>query len=282
MKKFWGIILLMVMLISTSFVARTEAKSLDSYSTKAYSWGVKMNKKHKLPTGVTPKSWNLEKDSTYYYGAHSSKKKVVYLTFDCTTEKGYTTKILDTLKKKKVKAIFFVTEKYIKKNAKIVKRMKKEGHLVGNYTATSPRMANLSVVRIQSEIENCEDTMKAKTGYKMDRFLRPPDGNFSERSIKVTKDLGYSTILWSLNYYDYNPKCQLGKTYTVNQFKDYHHNGMISQMSTVSKSNNQALADVIAFLKKKGYKFGKMTDFVKAPKTSSSKEIDKNAKSMVK
>jgi len=46
--------------------------------------------------------------------------------------------------------------------------------------------------------------MKKKTGFKMDPFIRPPEGNFSMRSIKVAKSMGYSTIFWSLAYYDYD------------------------------------------------------------------------------
>lgn len=263
MKKLICLLLVAVITLSGAFATVTEAKSLSSYSTKAYNWGLGLNKKHKIPTGETPKSWNLAKDKTYYYGAHSKNNKVIYLTFDCGYENGYTGKILDTLKKKNVKAIFFVTESYIKHNSKLVKRMKKEGHMVGNHTCTHPRMAKLSVKKIKSEILNCEKTMKKKTGYSMDKYLRPPEGNFSKRSIKVTKSLGYTTVLWSLAYYDYDTKHQPGKKYVVDRFKTYHHNGMIPLIHTCSKSNTQALPDVISYLKKKGYRFGTLDEFAK-------------------
>lgn len=275
MKKLWIMILITVMILSGTFATVTEAKSLESYSTKAYNWGLGLNKKHKIPSGATPKSWDLAKDKTYYYGAHSKKNKVVYLTFDCGYENGYTGKILDTLKKNNIKAIFFVTEPYIKSNPKLVKRMKKEGHLVGNHTCSHPRMAGLSVNKIKSEITNCEKTMRKKTGYEMDKFIRPPEGNFSKRSIKVTKSLGYTTILWSLAYYDYDTKNQPGKKYVLNKFKTYHHNGMIPLIHTVSKSNCQALPEVITYLKKKGYRFGTIGEFAgkKAAATTAAKIV---------
>ena len=43
-------------------------------------------------------------------------------------------------------------------------------------------------------------------------------GEFSERSLKVTKDMGYSTILWSMAYYDYDVNNQPGKDYVVKHF----------------------------------------------------------------
>ena len=57
--------------------------------------------------------------------SNKKKDKVIYLTFDCGYENGNTKSILDTLKKNKIKAIFFVTEPYIRSNPGLVKRMKK-------------------------------------------------------------------------------------------------------------------------------------------------------------
>lgn len=253
---------LVVIMTSTTVLSFTaEAKSLSDYSTKSYDWGLGQNTEHKIPTPPTPSSWKLSKDHTYYYGKHSKKDKVAYLTFDCGYENGYTSKILDILKKKKVKAIFFVTEPYIKENVKLVKRMKKEGHMVGNHTSTHPRMAKLSVKKIKKEIRSCEKTMKKLTGYTMDKYIRPPEGNISKRSVKVAESLGYCTILWSLAYYDYDEDNQPGKDYVVKKFKTYYHNGMIPLIHAISKSNTQALPDVIKFLKKKGFRFGTLDEF---------------------
>ncbi len=189
-------------------------------------------------------------------GKHSKQDPVVYLTFDCGYEAGYTKKILKILKKNDIRAVFFVTEAYIKECPGIVKKMKREGHLVGNHTCTHPQMAKLSVKRIRNEILQCEKTMKKLTGYEMDPYLRPPEGNFSMRSIKVTKSLGYCTVFWSLAYYDYDTANQPGADYVLKRFKTYHHNGMIPLIHTCSSSNTQALPRVIEYLAGQGYRFG--------------------------
>lgn len=241
----------------------TEAKkSLSEYSTVSYDWGLRLNRNHEKPGGSGPVGWKLKKDAAYYVGKRSKKDLVVYLTFDCGYEAGYTKKILKTLKKNKVKALFFVTKPYILQNPGIVKRMKKEGHLVGNHTSTHPRMARLSVKRIRKEIRDCEKVMKKKTGYEMDPYLRPPEGNFSIRSVKVAQSMGYATIFWSLAYYDYDTAHQPGADYVVRKFRTYHHNGMIPLIHTCSKSNTQALGSVIRLLKKKGYRFGTLDEFI--------------------
>ena len=58
----------------------------------------------------------------------------MYLTFDEGYENGYTEQILDVLKEKNVKAIFFVTSHYIVYSPDTVKRMVDEGHIVANHT----------------------------------------------------------------------------------------------------------------------------------------------------
>lgn len=243
-------------------VQAKKQKPLKDYSTTSYDWGLRLNKEHKKPGGSGPYGWKLKKDATYYVGKHSRKDKVIYLTFDCGYEAGYTKKILDILKKNDVQAIFFVTKPYITQNPGIVKRMKKDGHLVGNHTSTHPRMAQLGIQRIRKEIRDCEKEMKKRTGYEMDSFLRPPEGNFSIRSVKTAQRMGYATIFWSLAYYDYDTANQPGADYVLEKFRTYHHNGMIPLIHTCSKSNTEALGSVIRLLKKKGYRFGSLDEFV--------------------
>lgn len=62
----------------------------------------------------------------------------IYLTFDEGYEYGFTPSILDTLKEKGVKAVFFVTLPYAKDNPELVQRMIDEGHVIGNHTTTHP------------------------------------------------------------------------------------------------------------------------------------------------
>lgn len=83
------------------------------------------------------------------------------------------------------------------------------------------------------------------------------------RSIKVAKSMGYSTIFWSLAYYDYDTANQPGKNFVIRKFKTYYHNGMIPLIHACSKSNTEALGEVLTFLKKKGFRFGTLDEFAK-------------------
>ena len=98
-------------------------KTVGNVSQGIESWWFKRNEEHQQPE-VSQKI-DLSKYDAYYVDPKCTEKKI-YLTFDCGYENGFTPKILDVLKKQKVVAAFFVTKPFIREEAKLVKRMKKE------------------------------------------------------------------------------------------------------------------------------------------------------------
>lgn len=222
-------------------------------SVKPIGWGLSRNSEHKTP-GV-PAYWVtlLNKYNGYYVGDVCGKN--VYLTFDEGYENGYTSKILDILHKEQVKAAFFVTRPYIKGNSQLVKRMVDEGHIVGNHTATHPGLAALPPETIELELSQTADTFKEVTGSPMAPYMRPPMGQFSERSLAVTNELGYKTIFWSLALADWDPKNQPGKDKVYQTVMNNIHPGAIILLHAVSQSDTEALPDIIHALQEEGYTF---------------------------
>lgn len=239
--------------VTTTEEPTTATSDYASISNEKYAWWFMRTKDHTQP-GCQQDFDVTQYDG--YYVSPDSESKVIYLTFDCGYENGFTPSILDTLKSEGVHAMFFVTKPFIKDNADLVKRMKEEGHMVGNHTVHHPSMPDLSVDEVKSEVLDCQAYMKEQTGYDMDHFIRPPKGEYSERTLQVCKDLGYKTIFWSIAYLDYDTKNQPGAGYVLEQFKNNHHPGAIPLIHNVSESNAQALPKVIAFLKSEGYTFG--------------------------
>jgi len=215
-------------------------------------WWLKRNENHQTPE--VSDYIDLSKYDAYYVNPKCKKKKI-FLTFDCGYENGFTPKILDVLKKQKVVAAFFVTKPFIREGRELIRRMKKEGHIVGNHTVHHKSMPTLSDRDNKQEIIDCAEYCKEATGYEMDHFIRPPMGEYNEKTLKLTKSMGYKTIFWSMAYVDFDVNKQPGKQYVVEHFKKYTHNGAIPLMHNVSQSNAEALDEVITNLKKEGYQF---------------------------
>lgn len=224
-----------------------------------YAWWFKRNDEH-LQSGCQ-EDFDITEYRAYY--VVPANRKVIYLTFDCGYENGYTADMLDILKKEKVTAAFFVTQTFIRDNVALVKRMKEEGHLVCNHSVTHPSMPSKTIEEQSQEILNCESFMKEATGYEMDLFFRPPRGEYSKRTLQLVKDLGYTTIFWSMAYLDYDVNNQPSKEHVIQHFRKYYHPGAIPLLHNVSKANHDALSDIIKDLKKEGYSFGNLYELTK-------------------
>lgn len=197
-------------------------------------------------------------DYNQKYGMHNavflSEKDSICLTFDEGYENGYTASILDTLKQKKVKAVFFVTYDYVSRNPELVQRMIDEGHVVGNHSWSHPSMPDLSADEQAEQITKLHDYVKEQFGYTMTLF-RTPKGEFSERSLEVAKGLGYTSVFWSFAYYDYNVNDQPDTQKAYNRVTQAAHKGAVYLLHAVSKTNDAILGDVIDELKQQGYSF---------------------------
>lgn len=231
-----------------------EGMDYSAIDNKLYAWWFKRNDAHE-------RSGCQEDFDITVYDAHYTvpvSEKRIYLTFDCGYENGYTSDMLDVLKEEDVPAAFFVTQTFIRDNVDLAKRMKEEGHLVCNHTVTHPSMPSKTIEDQKNELLTCENYMKEATGYDMDLFFRPPRGEYSERTLQMAKDLGYTTIFWSMAYLDYDVNNQPSAEHVVEHFSKYHHPGAIPLIHNVSKANHDALKRVIELLKKEGYSFGSL------------------------
>ncbi len=185
-------------------------------------------------------------------------EKVIYLTFDEGYENGCTPAILDTLKEKNVKAVFFVTMDFAKSNPDLTKRIINEGHVLGSHSVTHPSMPTLSVEEQKAEYTGLDAYISQNYGYKMYLF-RPPMGHYSEQSLAIAGDLGYTTVLWSFAYVDWitdkQPTIEEGLQTTVERL----HNGAIYLLHAVSTTNTAILGDFIDQARAQGYEFKEYT-----------------------
>ena len=188
--------------------------------------------------------------SAFFIG--EKEDKTIYLTFDEGYENGYTGDILDTLKEKGVSATFYVTMDYVKKNPELIKRMIDEGHEIGNHTTTHPSLPDLSDDEFFEEINKLEQYISHSYGYTT-TTLRPPMGEFSERTLELAENMGYKTVLWSFAYNDWNVDNQPGQQAAYERITKATHNGAVYLLHAVSKTNAAILGDVIDFWKSRGY-----------------------------
>nr|WP_238985102.1 delta-lactam-biosynthetic de-N-acetylase [Bacillus kwashiorkori] len=229
-------------------------------SNSQIHWGFKKARNEVPPEAGANYDALLKKYGAFYKANQTDK--VVYLTFDNGYENGYTGKILDVLKKEKVPATFFVTGHYLESATDLVKRMVNEGHIVGNHSWSHPDFTQVSDDKLKEELNRVKRKTAEITGQKEMIFLRPPRGIFSERTLKVAKDAGYIHVFWSLAFVDWNVNQQKGWQYAYNEIMKQIHPGAVILLHTVSKDNADALEKAIQDLKKRGYRFASLNDYL--------------------
>ena len=262
MKKFAIFLLFIVFLCGCSNTYKTDAGAeIENLSNKKFEWGLKKNQN--APPDINPGADEiLSKYGAYYMGDANSKD--IFLTFDEGYENGYTSKILDVLKAHQVPACFFVTGPYLENEPELIKRMIDEGHEVGNHTVNHPSMPSVkNTSELENEMLDLERQLFSLTGRTM-KFMRPPKGEYSEKSLATAKSLGYKTVLWSLAYEDWDVNKQKGSQYVYNAVMDNIHGGAIILMHAVSKDNAETLDRIITDIKGAGYVFKSLNDLPEA------------------
>lgn len=237
--------------VETTAPTAKAVAGLDSLSTEKVVWGPGNIVEHKQPNDPLLLQKRFSNMNAQWL---LNDEKKICLTFDEGYENGYTPQILDTLKEKGVKAIFFVTYDFASQNPELVKRMIDEGHIVGNHSYRHYTMDEVSDDVAKEEVSYLHKYVKDKFGYTMSYF-RFPKGEFSERSLQIVKDLGYKSVFWSFAYADWDPDNQTEENQAFTHICESTHPGAIFLLHAVSKTNADILGKVIDDVKKQGYTF---------------------------
>lgn len=176
------------------------------------------------------------------------KKPKIALTFDDGPSPTYTPMLLDGLKKRKIKATFFLIGESAKAYPEIVERMQAEGHLIGNHTYHHCELTALSTEKGLEEIEQTSRVIEKITGQPV-RYVRPPYGEWSDA---LEDRLSMIPVLWSVDSLDWT-------TENVSEIVDRvvtktRENDMIL-MHDCYESSVKAAFQIIDLLQEKGYRF---------------------------
>ena len=194
-------------------------------------------------------SYLLDKDAELYKAYFEKKnRKVVALTFDDGPNPTTTNQALDTLSKYGIKATFFVLGKNVSGNEEILKRMKADGHVIGNHSWSHPVLSKLSLDEAKKQITDTEDALTKVLG-SSSKLMRPPYGAITD---DIRNSLDLSFIMWDVDSLDWKSK---NETAILTEIQREVKNGSIILMHDIHVETVNALPKVIDYLKEQGYEF---------------------------
>lgn len=265
-KKAKSVIIIGIILVTISIFAKVMCQdnkniiqTLSNGDSKTIGWGIKRADNNLQPDVGESNKKLLEENGGICLGKDT--EKVIYLTFDEGYEAGYTESILNTLQQNDVKATFFITAHYLNTASDLVERMINEGHIVGNHTSSHPSMPSITDEKIETELMQLHQSVYEKFNYEM-QYMRPPKGEFNERTLKKTAELGYKTVMWSFAYCDWDEKKQPSIEEAKKIILNNLHSGEVMLLHPNSKTNSEVLDAIIKEAENQGYVFKLLDQFV--------------------
>ncbi len=180
-------------------------------------------------------------------------QKVVALTFDHSWGNKFTPSILDTLQKNNLKVTFFIMGPWAKKYTDVAKRMVADGHEIGSHGYKHENYGDMTAEWVKEDIRKAHELIKEATGVDP-KLIRPPNGHYSRRSLQVTEEMGYKTIIWNADSLDWkNP----GRDVIIDRVVKRLKPGAIILMhaSDTPLQTAEALPILIEKIKAEGYQF---------------------------
>lgn len=152
------------------------------------------------PTTTTTLNQNLP---SRYYGDYKGKK-LVALTFD-DGPGPYTERLLNEMKKRDVKATFFVLGNRVDRYPELIKRMEAEGHTIGNHSYDHSNLTKLSYENVRKNMERTAEKVEKLVGHKPE-VMRCPGGACNSNVKKYAKAAGIPIIYWGVDTRDWESR----------------------------------------------------------------------------
>jgi len=188
----------------------------------------------------------------------------VALTFDDGPSPNWTPQVLDVLAAKRVHATFFMLGQNARAYPRLVRRVVREGHTVGNHSQTHPQMTELSTSRQATQMDSATRAISAAVGggYRP-CFFRPPSGDYNNTTVRLARARGMSTVVWSHDTRDWATPLHLSASfqrtivYRATKPLSRHPDILMHDGSRGNYRQNtvNSLRRIITFYKRRGYHF---------------------------
>jgi len=174
--------------------------------------------------------------------------KNVAFSFDVPGCDQILEELLTTLGEKNIRATFFITDSWLKRNEEQAKEILLKDQEIGKRTSTSFNLKHINQEELSDKFNSfrllCLDLLEYEP-----YLFRPYSGEYNQLTVATAKEHNYQTIMWSIDAKDTHYDCPED---ILEQTKSQIHYGAVVKFSGSSYLSS-ALELLIPYLQKNGY-----------------------------
>lgn len=190
----------------------------------------------------------------FYQG--NPAKKMVALTFDATYGDNQTARLLQVLRDNSIQATFFLSGIWPLNYPGLARDIAAAGHELGNHSYSHPHMTQLTLPEARDQIIRADALIRNTTG-KPSYLFRPPYGEYNQSLVNAAAELGYITVIWTIDSLDWQDP---GVDVIINRVNNNIEPGAIVLLHQAATQTPDALPQIISHLRETGYSFGTVTE----------------------
>lgn len=188
-------------------------------------------------------------------------RRVVLLTFDAGSDRGYADEILDLLAVRGIQASFGLTGCWAESSSDLVVRMAAEGHTLINHTYDHPHMETLDTPARLAQLRRTDEIITRLTGRSTKPYFRPPYGSYDQGVLADAGAAGYAySVMWtvdSLGWKSLDPEMVAARVINAAQ-----PGAIILLHVGAASTDYQALPQILDALDSAGYGFVTLSELI--------------------
>lgn len=184
------------------------------------------------------------------------------ITFDDGPTPGVTERVLEELKKRNLRATFFMIGSRVNAAPDLAKRVFEEGHEVCNHSYTHPKLSALPEEKVREEIVRTQEAIEKATGHRP-VWLRPPYGAFRNKEQgPIAEAEGLGIAYWSIDPRDWS---QPGAQHITDTIISQARPGSIILCHDLHPQTADAVPGILDRLIERDYEFINVSGFLGQP-----------------
>lgn len=193
---------------------------------------------------------SLETEASVYGSGEASEEllRKIALTFDDGPHPYYTEQLLDGLKERNVRVTFFVTGEHAVLHSDVIKRINREGHLIGNHTYSHIQLKSDNRKIFMDELLKTEEVLEEIISEEV-VYVRPPYGSWDK---DLEAELDMIPVLWTVDTLDW---CSQDVASVVRKVVNSVEENDIILMHDYYDTTVTAALDIVDALLMEGYTF---------------------------